>query len=172
MLEIPYPPIHVLAPLFLFFKAKNRIDPLALVASATIIDLEPLYYLLLGDPLNHYIWHSYLFALVIFPPLVSLAIYFVERRFELKLSSAYDKLKLKPPQTRYSLSIIYLSCLIGGFSHMFLDMFTHQSLPYVMYPFFYGNPFYLGQARFAVEALAAGLAVYSVYCWWKMSKLD
>jgi membrane-bound metal-dependent hydrolase YbcI (DUF457 family) len=142
------------------------------VTSATIIDLESLYYWLLGDPFNHRIWHSYLFALAIFPVLITLAVYFVKRRFEPKLSSAYGALKLKPPQARYSLSIIYLSCLIGGFSHIFFDMFTHQNLPYVMFPLFYGNPFYLGQARFAVEGLAAGLAVYSVYCWWKMSKLD
>jgi len=140
------------------------------VASATIIDLEPLYYVLLGDPFNHRIWHSYFFALLVFPIVISLAVYFVERRFESKLSSAYGVLRLKPPQTKYSPFIIYLSCLIGGFSHIFFDMFTHQSLSYVMYPLFYGNPFYLGQARFAVEALAAGLAVYSVYCWWKTSK--
>ena len=142
------------------------------MASATIIDLEPVYYLLLGDPFHHRIWHSYFFALVVFPVLISLAVYLVERRFEQKLSSAYGTLKLKPPQTRYSLSIIYLSCLIGGFSHIFFDMFTHESLPYVMYPLFYGNPFYLGQARFIIEGLAAGLAVYSVYCWWKTSKLS
>ena len=142
------------------------------MASATITDLESLYYWLLGDPFNHRIWHSYLFALVVFPVLVTLALYFVERRFEPELSSAYEVLRLKPSQAKYSPSIIFLSCLIGGFSHIFLDMFTHQNLPYVMYPLFYGNPFYLGQARFVVEALAAGLAVYSVYRWWKISKLD
>ena len=142
------------------------------MTSATIIDLESLYYWLLGDPLNNRIWHSFLFALAIFPVLITLALYLVERRFEPKPSSAYGVLKLKPPQAKYSLSVIYLSCLIGGFSHIFFDMFTHQNLPYVLYPLFNGNPFYLGQARFAVEGLAAGLAVYSVYLWWKTSKLD
>jgi membrane-bound metal-dependent hydrolase YbcI (DUF457 family) len=158
--------------LFLFFKSKSRIDPLALVTSATVIDLETLYYLLLGDPFNHRIWHSYFFALVVFPILITLAIYLVEHRFEKKLSSAYRVLKLKPPKTRYSLSIIYISCLIGGFSHIFFDMFTHESMPYVLYPLFYGNPFYLGEARFIVEGVVAALALYSVYCWWKTSKLD
>ena len=143
------------------------------MVSATIIDLEPLFYLLLGEYyFHHRIWHSYFFALVVFPILITLAAFLVERRFEPKLSSAYGALKLKPPQTKYSPPIIYLSCLIGGFSHVFFDMFTHESLPYVLYPLFYGNPFYLGQARFIVEGLAVGLTVYSVYCWWKTSKLD
>ena len=143
------------------------------MASATIIDLEPLFYLLLGEYyFHHRIWHSYFFALVVFPILITLAVFLVERRFEPKLSSAYGALKLKPPQTKYSLPIIYLSCLIGGFSHIFFDMFTHQNLSYVLYPLFDGNPFYLGQARFIVEGLAVGLTVYSVYCWRKTSKLD
>jgi hypothetical protein len=51
-------------------------------------------------------------------------------------------------------------------------MFTHENLPYVMYPFFYGNPFYLGQARFVVEGFVAALAVYALYCWWKDSKIQ
>ena len=79
------------------------------MTSATIIDLESLYYWLLGDPFNHRIWHSYLFALAIFPVLITLALYFMERRLEPKLSSAYGMLKLKPTQAKYSLSIIYLS---------------------------------------------------------------
>src|SRR4030067_137465 len=99
---------------------------------ATIIDLESLYYWLLGDPLNHRIWHSYLFALVVFPVLITLALYFVERRFEPKLSSTYNLLKLKPTPAKYSPYIIFLSCVIGGFSHAFLHLFTHQNLPYVL----------------------------------------
>ena len=141
--------------------------------SATIIDLEPLYYLVLGDwAFHHRVWHSYFVALVVFPFLISFVVYLVERRFDQKLLATYDKLKLKPTRLRYSLLMIYVSCLIGGFSHIFFDMFTHESLPYVLYPLFYGNPFYLGQATFIVEGLAAGLAVDSVYCWWKLSKIE
>lgn len=145
---------------------------MALAASTTVIDVEPLYYVLMGDPFTHRIWHSYALALIVFPILVSISVYLLERHFKEKLLSTYNVIKLKPPQANYSITTIYVSCLIGGFSHVFFDMFTHENLPYVMYPFFYGNPFYLGQARFIVEGLVAALAVYALYCWWMDSKIQ
>ena len=169
---MPSPPVHALAVLFLFFKDNRRMDPLALAASATAIDLESLYYFLMGEPLDHRIWHSFAFTLTIYPVLIGLAVYFAERLLENKLWPAYSALRLKPDRVKYPLSSIYLCCLVGGLSHVFFDMFTHESMPYVTYPLFYGNPFYLGQARFIVEGVAVALAVYSVYCWWKTQKPD
>jgi hypothetical protein len=40
---MPLTPIDELAVLFLYFKGKSHVDPLALTASATFVDLEPLY---------------------------------------------------------------------------------------------------------------------------------
>jgi membrane-bound metal-dependent hydrolase YbcI (DUF457 family) len=169
---MPLTPLHGLAVFFLYFKNKRKIDPLALLASATFIDLEPLYYILIGESLDHQIWHGFALALTIYPVLIAVTVYFVERLFENKLWSAYTALKLKPPQVKYSLLSIYLCCLVGGFSHIFFDMFTHKNMPYVIYPVVFGNPFYIGQASIIVEVTVVALALYSVFCWSKTQKLD
>jgi membrane-bound metal-dependent hydrolase YbcI (DUF457 family) len=96
----------------------------------------------------------------------------VEHLFENKLWSAYNALKLKPEKVSYPLVNIYLCCLVGGFSHVFFDMFTHESMPYVVYPLAFGDPFYLGQAAIVVEAMVVALSVYSVFCWLKTQKMD
>jgi len=169
---MPLTPLHGLAVLSPYFKSKRRIDPLALIVSATFVDLEPLYNFLVGEPLTHSIWHGFALTLSIYPVLISLGVYFAERLFENKLWSAYNALRLKPNRVKYSLLTIYLCCLVGGLSHVFFDMFTHESMPYVIYPLVFGNPFYLGQASGIVEAAVVALAVYSVFCWLKAQKLD
>jgi hypothetical protein len=168
---MPLTPLHGLAVLFPYFKNKGGIDPLALLVSATIIDLEPVYYFLIGEPLDHRIWHGFALTLTIYPVLMGLIVYFVERLFENKLWSAYNALRLKPGQVKYSLLSIYLCCLVGGFSHVFFDMFTHESMPYLIYPLFFGNPFYIGQASGIVEVTVVALTIYSVFCWSKTQKL-
>jgi len=168
---MPLTPLHGIAVLFLHFKDKKRIDPLALLASATLIDLEPLYYFLIREPLDHRILHGFALTLTIYPVLIGLAVYFVERLFENKLWSAYNALRLKPHQVKYSLSSIYLCCLVGGSSHVFFDMFTHESMSYVIYPLVFGNPFYIGQASGVVEVTVVALTAYSVFCWSKTQKL-
>jgi hypothetical protein len=60
-------PFHALSFMFLYFKDKRHIDPLALAVSTTFIDLEPLYYVLLGEPLDHRVWHGFTLALAITP---------------------------------------------------------------------------------------------------------
>jgi hypothetical protein len=168
---MPLPPVHGLAVLSPYFKRKATFDPLALVASATFVDLEPLFYILVGQlNLTHQIWHGYLLVLTIYPVLVGLFVYSMERLLEGKIWSAYNMLGFKPDRVKYSPLTIYLCCLAGGFSHLLFDMFTHQSLPYIIFPVVSGNPFYLGYASGIVEAIALGFAVFSVFLWWKNSK--
>jgi hypothetical protein len=169
---MPLTPLHGLAVLFPYFKNKRIIDPLALFASAAIVDLEPIYYFLLGEPLDHRIWHGFALTLTVYPVLIGLTVYLVEHLFENKLWSTYNALKLKPEKVKYSLVSIYLCSLVGGFSHVFFDMFTHESMPYVIYPLASGNPFYIGQAAIVVEVAVVVLSIYSVFCWSKTQKLD
>ena len=169
---VPLTPIHGLVVLPLYFRKKAKFDPLALVASATIIDLEPLYYGLSGSTFTHRIFHGYALTLTIYPLLVCLAVYFAERFLEQRLWSVYSFLRLKPEKVRYSLLTVYVCCLIGGLSHVFFDMFTHEIMPYVVYPLFFGNPFYLGQASGVVELTVVALACYSVFCWFKNAKAE
>jgi len=163
---MPVTPLHGLAFMFLYFRDKRRIDPLALIVSATFIDLEPFYYFIIHEPLDHRIWHGFAASLTVYPILVMIGAFVVERFFEEELFSAYNSLRLKPNQVRYSLSKIYLCSLVGGVSHVSLDMFTHKDMPYVIYPLANGNPFYLGTASITVELAVILLVVYSCLRWW------
>jgi membrane-bound metal-dependent hydrolase YbcI (DUF457 family) len=164
---VPYTPLHALSFMFLYFKDRRRIDPLALVVSTTFIDLEPLYYILLGEPLDHRIWHGFTLALTIYPIIVTIGVYIVERLFENKLLAAYKWARLKPVKAQYPLRNIYLLSLFGGFSHIVLDMFTHREMLWVLYPFASGNPFYMRQAFIIVETAVIALSIYSLNCWLK-----
>jgi hypothetical protein len=164
---MPITPLHALSLMFLYFRDKKHIDPLALTVSATFIDLEPLYYLLVGETLDHRIWHGFALAITVYPILVTIGVYITERLFEEKLWSIYNFLKLKPKQVQYPLLTVYFCSLLGGFTHVFFDMFTHKDMPYVIYPLAPGNPFYMGNASIIVEITVILLAVYSVLEWIK-----
>lgn len=164
---MPITPLHALSLMFLYFKDKKRVDPLALTVSATFIDLEPLYYLLVQEPLYHRIWHGFTLAITIYPILIAIGVYVVERLFEKKLWILYNALRLKPTQVQYPLLTVYLCSLVGGFTHVFFDMFTHKNMPYVIYPLTYGNPFYLGNTSITIEITVIILAVYSIWEWTK-----
>ncbi|MEM3873785.1 MAG: DUF4184 family protein [Candidatus Bathyarchaeia archaeon] len=167
---MPYTPFHTLAFLFLYFKDRRRIDPLALAVSTTFIDLEPLYYFILGEPLDHRIWHGFTLALTIYPVLVTAAVYLTERLFENRLWAIYKWARLNPVKVKYPLRNIYLLSIFGGFSHIFLDMFSHTHMLWVLYPFVYGNPFHMWQSSATVQVVVAALSVYSLICWLKAAK--
>jgi Na+-transporting NADH:ubiquinone oxidoreductase subunit NqrE len=164
---MPLTPLHGLSLMFLYFKDKRRIDPLALTASATFIDLEPLYYTLLEEALDHRIWHSFAVALTVYPLLIMLGVYIVERLLNGRLHSIYNALGLRPNQVVYPLLTIYFCSLIGGLSHVFFDMLTHKDMPYVIFPLTNGNPFYLGQASITAELAVILLTAYSLLQWLK-----
>ena len=167
---MPLPPVHGLVALSPYFKRKVLFDPLALVVSATFVDLEPLVLGLAGQSVDHQFWHGYALGLTVYPVFAALTVFFVERTSTGKLTSAYNFLELKQPRVQYPFLTIYLCCIAGAFSHLFIDMFTHQSMPYVIYPLATGNPFYLGQASGVVEIVAAALAIFTVLLWVKNAK--
>lgn len=164
---MPITPLHGLAFTFLYFKDKQRVDPLALIVSTTFIDLEPLYCILLGEPLDHRIFHGFTLALTVYPVLVALGVYVAERLFTNKLLALYGKVRINPIKVKYPLVNIYLLCLFGGFTHVFLDMFTHDEMFWVLYPLTYGNPFYMGPPSTVVEVAVILLTLYSLKCWMK-----
>ncbi|RLI17881.1 hypothetical protein DRO44_02480 [Candidatus Bathyarchaeota archaeon] len=162
---MPLTPLHATAFAFLYFKSKRRVDPLALAVSTTFIDLEVLYYLLIGESLNHRMLHGFALALTVYPLVVMFGVYVVEWFFEKRLWSLYNRFRLNPLRVKYPVSTIYVCSLFGGFTHVFLDMFTHESMPYVFYPLVYGNPFYLGQASVMIEIIVILLSIYSIKEW-------
>ncbi|MEM0057929.1 MAG: DUF4184 family protein [Candidatus Bathyarchaeia archaeon] len=164
---MPLTPFHPLALLFLYFRDKRRIDPLALAVPTTFTDIEPLYYIILGEPLHHRVWHSFLLALTVYPIMVTLGVYLMERTFENALWTIYRSMGLNPVKVRYPPWNIYLLSLFGGFSHIALDMFTHREMFWVLYPIAYGNPFYSQEAAIIVEITVILLTLYSLFCWFK-----
>jgi hypothetical protein len=167
---MPLPPIHGLVALVPYFKNKARLDPLALVAGATFVDLESLVYILLGNPVDHQMWHGYAVGLTVYPILVALFVYSMERLLEGNVQSAYHILGFRTNRVKYPPLTIYLCCLAGAFSHLFFDMFTHPDLPYIIYPLRTGNPFYIGQYSGIVELVTIALAAVSIFLWWKNAK--
>ncbi|MBS7621284.1 DUF4184 family protein, partial [Candidatus Bathyarchaeota archaeon] len=164
---MPITPLHATALFFLHFKDRRRIDPLALAISTTFIDLEPLYYILLGEHLDHRAWHGFTLALTIYPILVTIGVYMAEQLFENKLWAVYKRAGLNPVKAKYPLLNIYLLSLFDGFSHILLDAFTHREMLWVLFPFGNGNPFYSWQAAIIVESTVIILSVYSLWCWLK-----
>jgi len=162
---MPFTPFHGLALMFLHFKYEKRIDLLAVVVSAAFVDFEPLYSMLVGESVGHRIWHGFLVSLTVYPVLVTLGVYIIEHLFAGRLGLTYRIFRLGPDRVKYPLSGIYICSLIGGFSHVFFDMFTHETMPYVIYPLADGNPFYLGPASIIVEIAVILLAIYSCLHW-------
>lgn len=77
--KCPITPLHAISLMFLYFKNKRKFNPLALAVSTTFIDFEPPYYLLIGEPLDHRIWHGFALAMRVYPILVTMGVYFIER---------------------------------------------------------------------------------------------
>jgi membrane-bound metal-dependent hydrolase YbcI (DUF457 family) len=66
---------------------------------------------------------------------------------------------------RYSFKTIYFCCLIGGVSHIFFDMWTHEVSPYVLFPFYDENPFWIDEWSIIIFVLISLLSLYTVFLW-------
>ncbi|MBD3205825.1 hypothetical protein GF319_05700 [Candidatus Bathyarchaeota archaeon] len=143
---MPSNPLHFLAIAFLKIKHRENFDTLSLLLSSTLVDLELLIQTLKGDPPTHGVFHSYLFLLTVYPLVLSFLITFVR-------SCPWRK--------------IFISCFIGGVSHLFFDMWTHEYSSYILYPcVFQGkNPFFLGGLNQFIRGLVVLLALYSTSSW-------
>jgi hypothetical protein len=168
--EFPATPLHFLAVAPLHFRLPEVFDVTALLLSATAPDLELLILFLAGRPLAHGIWHSFFFVLVILPVATTLLAYVAESQLLGTLKGAYRFFRFTPKKVTYSITMIYVSSLVGGFSHVFFDMWTHRYSSYIIYPLtiFGGeNPFWLGNYEIAVQAVVILLSAYMVYQWIK-----
>ena len=168
---MPANPLHFLAIAPLHFKQPEAYDITALLYSSILVDLELLYSFLTGQPMNHGIWHSYLYVLTIYPAALSLIVYAIERGFEKPIIRIHKFLRLYPGKVRYPLKTIYLNCLVGGASHIFLDMWTHETSVFILFPFYEGNPFWIGEWSIVVYALVTLLSIYTLFLWGRHASL-
>jgi hypothetical protein len=121
------------------------------------------------------LWHSYFFALTIFPAAVSLVVFAAERRFPETLKSTYKLFRFPLFKLKHSFKSIYLSSLIGGASHIFFDTWTHRVSSYLLYPFTVldtVNPFWSIEYEAATYIFVALLGTYSIYLWIKGWRKD
>ena len=164
---MPATPLHFLAVAFLHLKRPERFDLVALFFSAILLDLEPLYLILVGAVPDHQVWHSFLFVTTLYLVAVSAGVWLLENRFEGTIARTFSFFRLDASNIKRTPGAILLSSLVGGTSHVFFDMFTHEEMPYVVYPLSYGNPFWLGAWDPVVGAFVVALSLYSLWIWWR-----
>jgi len=131
------------------------------------VDLELVLSFLLSGSLAHGVWHSYLFVLTIYPFAVGLFVYALERWFGGAISRVYRFFRFYPEKIRYSFRTIYLCCLVGGISHIFFDMWTHEVSSYILFPIVVRNPFWIGEWSIVIFALMVLLSFYTAFLWAK-----
>jgi len=115
--------------------------------------------------MSHGLWHSYLFVLTIYPAALGLIVYMAERRFDATIIRIYRFFRFFPKKVRYSFKTVWFSCLVGGVSHIFFDMWVHEISPYVLFPFYEVNPFWIGKWSVIVVLIVGLLSVYTVFLW-------
>jgi len=129
------------------------------------VDLELVLSFLLVGSLTHGVWHSYLFVLTIYPIAVGLFVYAVERWLEGTVFRVYRFFRFYPKRVRYPFRTICLCCLVGGVSHVFFDMWTHEFSSYILFPLVVENPFWIGDWSNVVFAVMVLLSFYTVFLW-------
>ena len=162
---MPANPLHFLAIAPLHFRWPETYDITALLYSSILVDLELLYSFLSGQPMSHGIWHSYLYVLTIYPAALGLIVYAMERGFEKTIIRIHRFFRVFPDEVKYPFRTIYLNCLVGGTSHVFFDMWVHETSPYVVFPLYEGNPLWIGESGIIVHALVALLSIYALFLW-------
>ena len=121
--------------------------------------------------MTHGLWHSFFFVLTIYPVVLSLVVFVMERRFNKIIFSVYRFFRFYPEKVKYRFKTIYLSCLIGGISHIFFDMWVHENSPYVLFPFYNENPFWIGEWSVIIHVLVSLLSLYTLFLWVKQIQI-
>ena len=165
-------PLHPLVLMVLYFKRPHLFDPLALVLSATTMDIEVIYAYAVGLPTPHLVLHSFVVALTIYPVAISLLAYALERKMGGHLGKIYKAIKWKQ-KVIYPFMTILACSLMGSLSHMLIDVWSHPVSPFLFWPFAYlpSNPLYIGEWSIVIDAAVAIISLYAVYLWAEQWKL-
>lgn len=165
-------PLHALALLPLYFKRPLWVDPIAIAASSTFLDIEVAWLFISGSTSTHGIWHSVVLAGGVYPFIVTALVAALERGCPRQIEKTLTSLRWTSGRARYPLMAVYLSCLLGGLSHILFDMWTHPNSSYIMWPFVISsaNPFYIGELGYLVDIAAVIFSAYSLFLWHKAAK--
>ena len=165
-------PLHPLVLMILYFKRPHLFDPLALALSATAVDIEVVYAYAVGLPTPHLALHSFVVALTIYPAVISLLAYALERRMGGFLGRIYRAIRLDE-KVSYPFRTILVCSLVGELSHVLIDVWSHPVSPFLFWPFAYlpSNPLYIGEWSVAIDAVVVVMGLYARYLWAKRWKL-
>ncbi|MFX1565062.1 MAG: hypothetical protein ACFFCH_03630 [Promethearchaeota archaeon] len=157
---MPFTPFHLGPGLLIGLLLYPYLFIPSILLGSIIVDLEPLTFLILGLPVQHLFFHTFLGATIL--ALVGVAVIFLLRGF-------FDKVMrfFLLPQPTSPLNIT-VATLIGAYSHIILDAFLYPE----MQPFwpFLGNPF-LGLVSsstiylFCIICFAIAIPVYIIQIW-------
>ena len=96
---------------------------------------------------------------------LAVSVYVLEARAKGWVQFGYRFLRLKNP-AKYPFSSILLSCFLGWLSHVFFDMWTHETFRFVLFPIVGENPFWFDYPVVQIiESLVLVLSAYSVILW-------
>lgn len=151
----------------LYFKRPALFDPLALVISATAVDLEVVYAFALGLPTPHLFLHSFPVALSLYPLGISMVAYALERKMGGRLLRIYRAVRWEE-RVLYSFRTILASSILGSLSHQLIDVWSHPVSPFILWPFTYmpANPLYIGSWSLLVDGAVVVASAYSLWLWW------
>ena len=164
---MPATPLHFLAIAPLYFKMPTKFDITGLLTSSMFVDLELVYYFLVENHTGHGFWHSYFFVLTAYPIVLTVIIYLMHKKCGKTILNIYDFFRIHPNRISHSFKSIYFSCLVGGVSHIFFDMWTHNYSDYVLYPVYSHNRFWLGHWSIIILLLVCALSLYTAFLWIK-----
>lgn len=139
---MPLTPFHLGPAFFLGLLFFRYLDIFALALGSVILDIEPLYNLFQGNVL-HGIFHSYL-ATTIIGIILGIVIFKMS-----KFIKAFMKIFRLEQKT--SLARTIFSCLLGAWSHVFLDSFLYIDMkPLIPLEI---NPFYGMQSPLVIYSI-------------------
>ena len=159
---MPLTPFHFGPPFLIGILLPRRINMAAILLASVAVDVEPIYCLFNNCQL-HGLLHTYIGATAFSLTVVTIIIYLARKQFQ-KIS---DMLKVKQD---YSLKTIIIGALVGGWSHVFLDLFMHFDVtPFWPVP---GNPF-LGVIDNSTNYLITiiGFTFGGILFFWRVYKL-
>jgi len=153
---MPFTPFHFGPGAVIHAVAPRRVSFIAFVAANVLIDVEPAYYMLVGQDPLHRFFHTYVGASVV--AVATVLLFLLARKLAPSVPSP-NLLRWK----ELSLGQVIAGAVVGGYSHIVLDSVMHADIrPWA--PFSQANSLYLlasidALQDFCIGAGAAALVI-------------
>ena len=132
---MPFTPFHFGPGLFIKSLVPRKFNLTVFIVTQILIDSEVLWNLLQGKDRLHTFFHTYLGSsmVILIIPVLNYVYSFVQKRI-FALSNLFKMSPIK-------INILFISALIGAWSHVFLDSIMHDDIM-PLWPFYLNNPMF------------------------------